>query len=57
MVNLVYGLPNDIQWIINKLVFSETVLPCFRHKDWWWHTVKARSESWEKYIDVEIYGY
>ena len=46
-------LPELVQYKINKILFSQEVLPNLEHKDWWWHTVKSRSECWEHYIDPE----
>jgi hypothetical protein len=46
-------LPDGVQYIIWKKVYSSEVVPRFQHKDWWFHTVKARSESWLGYIDAE----
>jgi hypothetical protein len=52
-LHLLYDLPEELQWVINKINYSETIVPCFKHKDWWFHTVKARSDGWKEYIDPE----
>ena len=60
-MHLYYSLPENVQYIINKINFSNVVLPCF-HKDWWWHTVKCRANvgkyKMEKpgFLDAEIHG-
>lgn len=46
-----YELPELVQYKINKILFSQEVLPNLEHKDWWWHTVKSRAECWDHYID------
>lgn len=39
------NLPENVQYKINKYVFSSTVLPMLCHKDWWWHTVNCRANK------------
>jgi hypothetical protein len=50
-------LPENIQYKINKIRFSDEVLIYMKNKDWWWHTVKSRSNIENKgYLDGEIHG-
>jgi hypothetical protein len=53
-MNVFYDLPEGLQYFIWRDVYSSTILPYFRHKDWWFHTVKSRSEGWSGYIDAEM---
>ena len=57
-----YDLPENVQYMINKILYSSTVIPCFNHKDWWWHTVICRANLGKykmenpRFMDAEIYG-
>ena len=51
-----YDLPEGVQFLIWKKVFTLEIVPRLEHKDWWFHTVKCRSESHIGYLDAEIHG-
>lgn len=57
-----YDLPENIHYEINKINYSRTIIPHFKHKDWWWHNVKCRANVGKYKIDVpgfldsEIHG-
>ena len=59
-----YDLPENIHYEINKIIYLHTIVPQFKHKDWWWHTVKCRANvgkykilnNYVGFLDSEIYG-
>ena len=58
-----YNLPENVQYQVYKLIYTETIVPCFKHKDWWWHTVECRSNKGifkmdnPRFLDAENYEY
>ena len=57
-----YELPENIHYEINKIIYSHTIVPWFKHKDWWWHTVECRANVGKYkidcpgFLDSEIHG-
>jgi len=57
-----YDLPENVHYQINKIIFSDVIVPHFNYKDWWWHTVECRANikqcKLEKpgFLDPEIHG-
>lgn len=52
-----HHLPEDVLQLIYKKVYSDSVVPCLQHKNWWWHTVKCRAcSSITKYADAEYFA-
>lgn len=62
IMHLYYSLPENVQYEINKIIFSNTIVPCFSHKDWWWHTVICRANKGKfkmenpGFLDSEVHG-
>jgi hypothetical protein len=44
-MNPITDLPEGVQYLIWKKYFTLNVVGLFEHKDWWWHTVKCRSDG------------
>ena len=57
-----YDLPESVQYKIFKIIYSDSVIKCLNHKDWWWHTVQCRANKGMHklkiplFLDAEIYG-
>ena len=46
-------LPEDVQWYIWKIYYTNNVKPRIDHKDWWIHSVRSRTVLSKNYMDAE----
>jgi len=48
-------LPDDVQWYIWRMYYTNNVKPCMEHNNWWFHTVLCRANRGKYFTDNPMF--